>query len=387
MGDDDICRPSASFAEVKYGRNSREGKGFCGQKEWKGAQLWERETDASFSPSGRQHEMSSQRSVDDLLTYSSHLHFDIENSSCDQLNYKDHHDKVGSIDGFGTGHRHDKDHSLGSISWPLKWTRSGSLSSRGSGFSHSSSSKSIKTDSDETKTELQRGKVAPARLPSGDASAVVSSAAFEDLCSRKKQRLGWGQGLAKYEKQKVDGPDETIGKSGLVSCSNNNHTMHGPVPSFSDKSPRVTGLSECASPATPSSVACSSSPGVDDKPYSKVANVDNDMSNLSDSPAQGFQNSLEEFSFSLENLETNPMNNLSSLLADLLQAEDASSGDSCFVRSTGTNKLLLIKCDILKAVEKTEYEIDLFESELKKLNSESEIDGSCLRLRGSESLQ
>ncbi|KAJ4979216.1 hypothetical protein NE237_009996 [Protea cynaroides] len=387
--DDDICQPSASRAEVKCGRNSRESKGFYSQKEWKGVHMWERETDASFSSSGREHEMSSQKTVDDLLTYSSPLQFDIENSSRDQLNYKDHHDKMGGTNGFGTGHRYDKGHSLDSITWkPLKWTRSCCLSSRGSGFSHSSSSKSIKADSDETKPEIQNGEVRTGRLPSGDASAVVSSGAlFEDSCSRKKQRLGWGQGLAKYEKRKVEGPDENTGKSGLVSCSNYNNIMHGPVPSLSDKSPRVTGLSECASPATPSSVACSSSPGVDDKPYSKVASIDNDISNLSDSPAQGFQNCLEEFCVSLENLEINPLNNLSSLLADLLQVEDASSGDSCFVRSTATNKLLLLKSDILRALEKTECEIDLFETEYKSLNSEAEGSGSCLKLKGSDSLQ
>ncbi|KAJ4969660.1 hypothetical protein NE237_002759 [Protea cynaroides] len=386
MSDDDICRFSASRAEAKYGRNSRESKGSFSQKEWKG-NLWEREADATFTFSDRQHEISTQRSVDDLLAYASHPHSDNENSSWDQPNYRDHHDKMGGIDSLGTGHRYDRGHSFGSITWkPLKWTRSGSLSSRGSGFSHSSSSRSIKADSEERKPELRHGKVPPARVPSGDASAAVSTpASFEDSCLRKKQRLGWGQGLAKYEKRRVEDPDETIGKGGLISCSNHNGITHGPVPSLSVKSPRATGLSECASPATPSSVACSSSPGVDDKSYNKVANIDNDMSNLSDSPAQGFQNCLEEFSASLENLEFNPLNNLSSLLADLLQPEDASSGDSCFVRSTTTNKLLLLKNDILKAVEKTESEIDLFESELKSLNFELEIGGSCLR--GSSSLQ
>ncbi|XP_043698280.1 uncharacterized protein LOC122649002 isoform X2 [Telopea speciosissima] len=386
IADDDTCRFPASRAEAKYGRNSRENKGFLSQKDWKG-HISERDTDGTFSSSGRQHEISAQRSVDDLLTYASHPHSDNENSSLDLLNYKDHHDKMGGVDGLGTGYRYDKDHSFGSITWkPLKWTRSGSLSSRGSGFSHSSSSRSITADSVEMEPELQNGKVPSARIPSGDASAVVNTAApFEDSCLRKKQRLGWGQGLAKYEKAKVEGPDETIGKGGLIPCSNNNRIAHGPGPSLSDKSPRITGLSECASPATPSSVACSSSPGVDDKSYDKVVDIDNDMCNLSDSPAQGFQNCLEEFSVSLENLELSPLNNLTSILADLVQAEDASSGDSCFVRSTATNKLLLLKSNILKAIEKTEYEIDLFDNELKSLNSELVIGGSCLR--GPDSLQ
>ncbi|XP_042505940.1 uncharacterized protein LOC122082443 isoform X2 [Macadamia integrifolia] len=396
VADDDICRFPASRAEAKYGRNSRESKGSFSQKDWKG-NISERDTDVNFSSSGRPHEISAQRlvpheisaqrSVDDLLTYPSHPHSDIENSSWDQLNCKDHHDKMGGLDGLGTGYRYDKDHSFGPINWkPRKWTRSGSLSSRGSGFSHSGSSRCIKADSEEMKPDLRHGKVPSACIPSGDASVAVNNAApVDESCLRKKQRLGWGQGLAKYEKAKVEGPDEIIGKGGLFSCSNNNRIMHGPVPSMSDKSPRITGLSECASPATPSSVACSSSPGVDDKSYNKVADIDNDMSNLSDSPDQGFQNFLEEFPVSLENLELNPLNNLSSLLSDLVQAEDASSGDSCFVRSTGTNKLLLLKSDILKAIEKTEYEIDLFDSELKSLNLELEIGGFCLR--GPSSLQ
>ncbi|KAE8712132.1 hypothetical protein F3Y22_tig00110264pilonHSYRG00395 [Hibiscus syriacus] len=84
--------------------------------------------------------------------------------------------------------------------------------------------------------------------------------------SRKKARLAWGDGLAKYEKKKVE-----------------------------VKSPRVLGFSECASFATPSSVACSSSPGSEEKSFGKSANIDNDII------------------------------------------------DSCFVRSTAICKLLLLK--------------------------------------------
>ncbi|XP_010253595.1 PREDICTED: uncharacterized protein LOC104594807 isoform X3 [Nelumbo nucifera] len=379
MVEDELCRPSASRAEWKYGRNNRENKGFFSQKEWKGHLL--DTSDASVCSSGRQHDLSSHRSVDDLLTYTSHPHSDIENSSWDQLHLKDYHDKMGAVDGLATGHRYDKDHTLGSIAWkPLKWTRSSSLSSRGSGFSHSSSSKSTRADLDDTKLESQDGKATPFQSSSGDAAAgVTSSTPFEDTCSRKKQRLGWGQGLAKYEKEKVEGHDETTCKSELLPCSNNMRTSNGSIPSLSDKSPRVTGLSECASPATPSSVACSSSPaGMEDKPYNKVSNIDNDASNLSSSPGHGCHSCLEGFSAIAENLELNPLASLNSLLADFLQAEDASSGDSSFVKSTAMNKLMLLKGDILKALEKTECEIDLHESELKCLSSEPKRTDSCL---------
>ncbi|XP_010264748.1 PREDICTED: uncharacterized protein LOC104602664 isoform X2 [Nelumbo nucifera] len=375
MVEDDFCRQSVSRAEGKYSRNSRENKGSV-----KG-HLWDT-GDASVSSFGRQHDISAQRSVDDLLTYASHPHSDIENSSLDQLHLKDHHDKMDSVHGLATGHRYNKDHSLGSMAWkPLKWTRSSSLSSRSSGFSHSSSSKSIRANLDDSKPELQPRKTTPVQSSSGDAAeGVTTLTPFEDTYSKKKQRLGWGQGLAKYEKEKVEGPEETTGRIGLIACSNSPRTSSGPVPSLADKSPRITGLSECTSPATPSSVACSSSPGMDDKHYNKVLNIENDACNLGGSPSHACQNCVEGFSVVLENLEPNKLDDLNSKFADLLQAEDASSGDSSFMKSAALNKLMLLKSDVLKALEKTECEIDLYESELKSLCSEPKKAGSSLTM-------
>nr|KJB78951.1 hypothetical protein B456_013G026300 [Gossypium raimondii] len=260
-----------------------------------------------------------------MFTYPSRTHSDFVNT-WNQLQ-KDHHDnRTCGVNGLGTGQRCERENSLGSVDWkPLKWSRSGSLSSWGSGFSHSSSSKSLGgVDSGEAKLELHQKNLAPVQSPSGDAAACVTSAPPSDeTTSRKKPRLGW------------------------------------------DKSPRVLGFSDCSSPATPSSVACSSSPGVEEKSFGKAANIDNDVNNLCGSPSFGSQNQLEGSSFSLEKLDINSIINMGSSLIDLLQSDEPSTMDSSFVQSTAINKLLLWKGDILKALEMTESEIESLETELK----------------------
>jgi nuclear receptor co-repressor 1 len=93
------------------------------------------------------------------------------------------------------------------------------------------------------------------------AARVTSVALSEEISSRKKARLGWGEGLAKYEKKKVEGPDASENKDGAAVSASNMESIHFQTSNLADKSPRVMGFSDCASPATPSSVACSSSPG------------------------------------------------------------------------------------------------------------------------------
>ncbi|KAK9154104.1 hypothetical protein Sjap_001584 [Stephania japonica] len=361
-----------------YARGGRETKGSFSQRDWRGHGSESGGTASFNSTSGRQNDVNVQRSVSDMLTYSSHAHSVNDNSSWDQLHFKDQHDKMGGVNGLATGHRYDKDQALGSMAWkPMKWNRSTSLSSRASGFSHSSSSKSLRADSDDSKPDLQSGRVTPVQSPSGDGvGGTTSSAPSEDACPRKKQRLGWGQGLAKYEKEKVEGSDETLNKNGLVPCA----AKASPTPSTTcilDRSPRVTVLSDCASPATTSSVACSSSPGMEDKGYSKDGNNAVDTCNSSGSPGHGISQSLEELAANPEQLELNSMANLASLLNNLPQHDDASTGDSNFVKSTALNKILLLKGELLKSLEKTEHEIDLLENELKQLNSKPETNQSC----------
>ncbi|XP_068636369.1 uncharacterized protein [Aristolochia californica] len=379
MVEDEGCRPSVS----RYGRSTygRENKGsFGGTKDWKGHHYYHQHYQPfqTWEP-GLQQDGRVQRSVDDdhhvLTSYpSSHPpHSDIETtSSWDQPFLKDLPDKMpNASDGLATGHVPDKDNSLGSLAWkPLKWSRSGSLTSRGSGSF---------TLSDDTKVELPPGKSSPVQSPSaGDLSAAVAAgSSHEETCHRKKQRLGWGQGLAKYEKQKVEGAEEVSCKNGSVMCTDTEKpNQYQSIQAI--RSPKTLSVSECTSPASPSSVACSSSPGMEDKIYTKLSITDSDVCHSSGSPGQAFSNFLEGFSVSPpEHLDLVSLNNIVPLLVDLFQSDDASSEDSNFVKSMALNKLLLVKSIVLKAVEKTEGEIDAFENELKSLDSISAVSDMC----------
>lgn len=267
----------------KYGRNGRENRG--GPFIQRG--LNRHSSDAAVvvaansslnGPASMQADVNDKRLVDDVL-------------KCNQIDLKDAHDKSGGVSGSCTGQKVDGENSLGSIDWKtLKWTRSGSMSSRGSGLSHSSSSKSMGVDSTETKSNLHPQNASPLQSPSCDAAAGASPAAAaaaasptavtEETSSRKKPRLGWGEGLAKFEKKKVDSPrdtaarngmflsekkvdipSDTVVKNGMLLAENNTEHGRSHVIIVPDRSPKLAGPLSCTSPATPSSVACSSSLG------------------------------------------------------------------------------------------------------------------------------
>ncbi|KAJ1403618.1 hypothetical protein SESBI_27183 [Sesbania bispinosa] len=382
-GEADNCRPSLSRGDGRYGRSNRESRGSFSQRDWRGPS-WET-TNGPLNLSRRQPGMNNNwRSVDDMVTYSSHPHSEFANT-WEQHHLKDQRDKMSGVNGLSTGHRRDRDSSLDSIDWrQLKWTRSGSLTSRGSGFCHSSSLRSTGArDSCEGKAGLQHKNATAAESNSGEAAACGTSAPSEETNSRKKPRLNWGEGLAKFEKKKVEGPDVIANKDDPVLSPINMEPSNFLGPSVVDKSPKVSGFSECASPATPSSVACSSSPGVDDKLFGKAANVDNDVNNLSGSPGPGSQNHLQMVSFNLEKVGIDSLTSLGSLLAELLESDDPSSVDSNLLRSATMNKLLILKADISKVLEVTETEIDLLENELKSLKSESGDRFPCSAAVGS----
>ncbi|KAJ6428996.1 hypothetical protein OIU84_020603 [Salix udensis] len=285
MLEDENCRPFLR-GDGRYVRNNR---GYFSQREWRGGHSWETSNGSSNMPV-RQHDHR----------------------------LKDQHDnnKMGGVNGLGTGQRGDRDNSL---DWkPLKWTRSGSLSSRG-----------------------------------------------------KKARLGWGEGLAKYEKKKVEGPDTSENKDEVAVYASNVEPIQSQTSNLSEKSHGVMGFSDCASPATPSSVACSSSPGLEEKTLVKSTDAYNAVSNSCGSPGVGSQCQMEGLSFNLEKMEVSLVANLGSSLADLLQYYDPSSMDSSFVRSTAMNKLLVWKGDISKSLELTESEIESLENELKSMRFES----------------
>ncbi|XP_039021552.1 uncharacterized protein LOC120153721 [Hibiscus syriacus] len=371
--DGEACRQSVSRGDWKYSRSSSRdnSKGSYGIRDWRG-HSWETSNGSPNTP-GRPYDVNNElRSVDDMLTYSSRTNSDFVNTwnHCQ----KDQHDnRTSGVNGLGTGQRCERENSVGSVDWkPLKWSRSGSLTSWGSGFSHSGSSKSAGgEDSGEAKLELQQKNLAPVQSPSGDAAACVTSAPPSDeTSSRKKPRLGWGEGLAKYEKKKDEGPDTSINSGGAAIYFGNAEPNGSLSSNLVDKSPRVLGFSDCSSPATPSSVGCSSSPGVEEKSSVKATNIDNEI-NACGSPSFGSQNQLEGPSFNLEKLDINSIINMVSSLIDSLQSDDPSTMDSNFVRSTAINKLLLWKGDILKTLEMTESEIDYLENELKSLKGDS----------------
>ncbi|XP_055834999.1 uncharacterized protein LOC129903455 isoform X2 [Solanum dulcamara] len=361
--EDESCRQSRGDGG-KYGKNSRENRS-SGQRDWRGGHSWEA---ASASGSARQNDATNdQRSLDVVVPHSlSHPHSEHVNT-CDQSHPREQHNKSGSGNRTAsTGQRFERESSLGSVEWrPLKWTRSGSLSSRGS-LSHSGSSKSMGVDSNETKPELQLGNSKAVQ----DATVCVTSAApSEETTSRKKPRLGWGEGLAKYEKKKVEGPEDNAVKVGASISGDSVEPGHSQPLNLLDRSPRVTVFPDCPSPATPSSVACSSSPGLEDKQLVKATNIDQDVGNLCGSPSVVSQYYSEGSGFNLENWDLAQISNLNSSINELLQSEDPSFVDSGFMRSTAVNKLLVWKSDITKALEKTEVEIDSLENELKTLIS------------------
>ncbi|CAA6654775.1 unnamed protein product [Spirodela intermedia] len=303
--------------------NNREAGGCFRRSSWDSGDLLRQKHDSA----------ATQGSVADSLSHpSSHL-----------LPYDDKHDDTGGggDHGMRAVHRQDRDldHSLGSLAWKsLKWNRSSSFSS---------SSKVLRSESDGGRLEvlLPPGRETPIESP------VASPLSLDEDLSRKKQRLGWGQGLAKYERAKTEVSDEVCGRH----------------PSQSDDaSPRVVALPGNTSPATPASITCSSSHGGDDKVFSEVANSDA-IINLCNLPGDDIKHFLEEFSINSEFLDLSSLSGSTSVLAYMLHPEDASSADSCFMRQTAMNKLLLVKDQVLKQLEKTELDIDLFEYELKKL--------------------
>ncbi|XP_004489931.1 uncharacterized protein [Cicer arietinum] len=386
MLEEDNCRPSVSRGDGKYGRGNKESKGAFSQREWRG-RSWET-TNSSLNTYRRQIDVNNdRRSVDDMLTYSSHPNSDLLNT-WEQHHMKDQHDKMGGVNRFGSGQKCDRNNALGTIDWkPLKWTRPGYLSSRESGLSHSISTRSLggtnSKRSCEGKVGLHHKIATGVESNSGEAARLrTSSAPSEEANLRKKPRLNWGEGLAKFEKKKVEGPEVTLNKDDPVSPFNmepNNFLSPGLV----DKNAKVSGFSDCASPATPSSAACSSSPGTDDKLFGNAANVDSDVSNLRSSPGPGGKSHLQMFSFNLEKVDIDSLSSLGSSLVELPQSDDPCSVDDSLLRSTTMNKLLTLKAGISKVLEVTETEIDLLETELRSLKSESEGRFPCSAAVGS----
>uniref|UniRef100_A0A0D9WCA2 SANT domain-containing protein n=1 Tax=Leersia perrieri TaxID=77586 RepID=A0A0D9WCA2_9ORYZ len=213
------------------------------------------------------------------------------------------------------------------------------------------------------------GQAAAAPVSEKDVSAqslaVAAPQVSEEEAPRKKPRLGWGQGLAKYEKQKVQGPADSA-----------EAVVEGSPTATEQKTATQTPASEpCTSPvvAAPSLSVAAPSPAPPCKspvPEEKSCEVTNTVAesnkNIPEADVQACNN---EIPITLDQLEGDPIDSLAKVLSELVQHEDSCSGDS--KRLTNSSKLLLLKESISKELEKTELEIDSLEGELKSVNAEA----------------
>uniref|UniRef100_A0A7N0V6B2 Nuclear receptor corepressor 1 n=1 Tax=Kalanchoe fedtschenkoi TaxID=63787 RepID=A0A7N0V6B2_KALFE len=249
---------------------------------------------------------------------------------------------IGKVNELCTVPRHEKENFLG-VDWkPLKWTRSVSLSSRG----HSGNSRSAPVDSKEAVDESQQIEGTPLCFPAGDAAdCVTSSATSEEAATRKKARLGWGQGLAKYEKKVIDDPCDN-GKDNEIHI------------------PRVG--SECTStpPVTPAA-AYNSSPDNEHKLF-KEGNI---------SVCFSMNDSINGQS-SFDKLDMSFITNEVHWLLNLVRSDDQCS-TSASESNNAMCKLLSWKTGILKAVEMTDSEMESLESEIQSSRSEYRSHFHC----------
>lgn len=100
---------------------------------------------------------------------------------------------------------------------------------------------------------------------SARSSAVAAPQVSEEEAPRKKPRLGWGQGLAKYEKQKVQGPAESAEAvaEGSPTATEQKGITHTPAPAPCVSPVAAPSPAPCASPvAAPSPAPPCKSPGM-----------------------------------------------------------------------------------------------------------------------------
>ncbi|KAH9605064.1 hypothetical protein KSS87_021441 [Heliosperma pusillum] len=356
---DECFRPSGRQGNGRYSRNYRDNRNGFGQKEWRG-RSWDnnRQYNGLASTSGRPSNVKNQRSAGKTPVRASDPSLPSHS--------KDQPGKASDGNGSGVSQRIRKENSLGGLDWkPLKISRSGSSTSRGSFCSHSISLKSIGRETCDEEDDLAPKSVTPTDIVPRPPSAVPA----EDLASRKKPRLGWGEGLAKYEKKKVAGSEEdpttfeNIASVGIVDPANR------VTSNLVEMNPEIAVFSDCSSPARPSSFTCSSSPGLEEKTYVKT--IGGDSSNYSVSLIPLSEKQTEGMQFDFSKLELNLITNLSYLLDELLHADGQFSTDSGLMRSSALSKLLVWKGEISKTLVLTETEIDSLETELKLFNDNS----------------
>lgn len=254
--EDENCQPFASRGDGRYLRNKRGIRGSFTQKSWKNPS-WAVATEPN-SLGEIVTEVNNLRSIENTPVVSASLSDQSQaHSPVKEKNENTVHETTVK------GQESEKENCLEPEAWKLL-KRSRSLSSRSSCIGHSTSSKSLGHESVEVLAEVQQKNAALDRSLSVDVSCVRSKNApsqSDGTGSRKKPRLGWGEGLAKYEKKIVDGPEDGTNKSGLTLSGFSTESSLSESINLLEKIPKVETLMECASPSTPSSAACRFSPG------------------------------------------------------------------------------------------------------------------------------
>ncbi|KAL9226963.1 hypothetical protein vseg_002715 [Gypsophila vaccaria] len=363
--DEDCFRPPGPQRNCRFDRFYRDNCDDSGHREWRGHswQNKQQNTGPANTP-GKPPIMNDNRSVGDSPVRPSRPNSD----PSAQFHSKDQTDKIDDANGSGVSQIIGKENSLETRDWkPLKSSYSGSMTSRSAGFIRSSSSKLTRGASGDVKDDLDRKSVPSIRSPFGDAlTCAPSPDPPEETAFQKKPRLSWGQGLSKFEKKKVGGPDEDVITIEKTTTVGNVKPTHPFISNPVDKSPNITGFSGCSFPATP--LSFTSPPALEEKTY--VRATDGDTNNFSASSVPLFENEADGMQFNLEKLELKSVTKLRSLLDELLLLDGRSSMGSGFKRSSASNMLLLWKKDISKSIEMTETEIEFLENELNLLKGD-----------------
>ncbi|KAL9260105.1 Nuclear receptor corepressor 1-like protein [Drosera capensis] len=323
--------------------------------------------DTCVSASDKQHDVNNLKSLDGVLMHDSHRSDSF--GTVDEQHDNHQVRKESERNESGMSQEVDKETSSGTDWKPLKWSITGSLTCRGL-VSDIISSRSVHSDCNDMRNDLPRHNAAPVE------SLLVDPSAFADdpgeMRLKKKPRLGWGEGLAKYEKKIVEGPDCHLDMIAETPCAPIMELSQPATSNVAEKSPPHVGSADGSFPMTISSLACSASPGLEDKTLIKVIDVENDANNMDASSVTLPEIENNVSSFLLEDFGPGPITNFSAMLAGLLHGEGQNPMDSGFGKSSAQDILMLWKRDITNAVESTEFEIDELENELKSLRSKPE---------------
>ncbi|KAG8050588.1 hypothetical protein GUJ93_ZPchr0009g1451 [Zizania palustris] len=164
----------------------------------------------------------------------------------------------------------------------------------------------------------------------------------------KKARLAWGDGLANYEKQKVQG------------------SSGAPVAGTKNEPGKMQGSQDSLMVGTKSDPG--NTIGVVGPEFSGSSSQ---KSTLGDGVILGVDSKHDECTARLDSYPVKSVCALKPFLIDLLQPKDTYSGHSIYTTSVPFKQLLHLKAAILKELEQTECEIDSVERKIKSLSLNS----------------